>query len=80
MTRHVVTGLTGEDGVADLTVFGDSNTAVTYDVDIQAPAGSDYDCTDRCIAEFGEPTYRCVMPDNDITKSGCILPPSYNFV
>lgn len=32
-------------------------------------------CTDRCIAEFGQREYRCVYPGNDKTQAGCMLPP-----
>jgi hypothetical protein len=33
-----------------------------------------YNCTDRCIAEFGEPTHRCVVPSTP-DAAGCLLPP-----
>lgn len=36
-----------------------------------------YECSDRCIAQFGEPSYRCLYPGgNDKTKAGCLLPPA----
>jgi hypothetical protein len=39
---------------------------------------SKYDCTDRCTAQFGAPTYRCLYPGNDKTIAGCVLPPATN--
>ncbi len=40
---------------------------------------SQYNCTDRCIAEFGEPTYRCLAPGGDVSASGCMQPPPTAF-
>lgn len=40
---------------------------------------SGYDCTDRCIAEFGASTYRCVMPSGSPNNSGCLRPPPTRF-
>ena len=35
-----------------------------------------YDCTDRCIARFGEPSYRCNSPDTTGNLAGCLRPPA----
>jgi len=35
-----------------------------------------YDCEDKCIAEFGDKTYRCLYPGGDESRAGCLLPPS----
>lgn len=32
-------------------------------------------CTDRCVAEFGDSDYRCHYPGGDKTQAGCLLPP-----
>jgi hypothetical protein len=34
-----------------------------------------YSCRDRCIAEFGDPTYRCLYPGGDKTNAGCLRRP-----
>ncbi len=40
---------------------------------------STYDCTDRCIAEFGDSSYRCLMPSGSTANSGCMRPPPTRF-
>ena len=34
-----------------------------------------YSCSDQCLAEFGNPAYRCLYPGGDKARSGCIAPP-----
>jgi len=38
-----------------------------------------FDCTDRCIAEFGGATYRCLAPGGDPSNAGCMQPPPTTF-
>ncbi|NOZ01193.1 MAG: hypothetical protein GXP54_04810 [Deltaproteobacteria bacterium] len=38
-----------------------------------------YDCDDKCLAEFGDSTYRCLYPGGDQSRAGCLLPPSTRY-
>lgn len=35
-----------------------------------------YSCNDKCTAEFGDASYRCLYPGGDQTRAGCVLPPA----
>lgn len=37
------------------------------------------ECPERCMAEFGDPEYRCINPGSGTSSTGCILPPPTSY-